>query len=155
MFFREVFLSDTYQAFNEILVELYNEILHVEERAVITGEFRDITVNEMHILDAVGIGEKKSMSAVAKDLSVTVGTLTTAVNNLLKKGYVHRMRNERDRRVVLLSLTEKGERAYLHHKKFHDEMVQSMVDGLEPEEQEVLAGALRKLSAYFRTYNLK
>ena len=47
------------------------------------------------------------MSAVAKSLSVTVGTLTIAMNHLVKKGYVERRRSEEDRRVVLVSLSEK------------------------------------------------
>ena len=36
------------------------------------------------------------MSMVAKMVSVTVGTLTIAINSLVKKGYVNRMRGERD-----------------------------------------------------------
>lgn len=39
----------------------------------------------MHIIDAVGIREQKNMSTVAKVLNVTVGTLTIAVNNLVKR----------------------------------------------------------------------
>ena len=49
------------------------------------------------------------MSTVARELNVTVGTLTIAVNNLVKKGYIQRMRSQEDRRVVLISLTEQGE----------------------------------------------
>ncbi len=49
------------------------------------------------------------MSTIAGDLNITVGTLTTAINNLLKKGYVNRKRGEKDRRVVYISLSEKEE----------------------------------------------
>ena len=45
----------------------------------------------------------------AGDLNITVGTLTTAINNLLKKGYVNRKRGEKDRRVVYISLSENGQ----------------------------------------------
>ena len=62
----------------------------------------------MHIIAAVGEHGAKSMSAVAKIQKVTVGTLTIAVNSLVKKGYITRVRSEEDRRVVLVSLTEKG-----------------------------------------------
>lgn len=47
------------------------------------------------------------MSSVAKDLSVTVGIVDDCDNNLVKKAYVKRVRSEKDRRVVLISLTEK------------------------------------------------
>ena len=95
------------------------------------------------------------MSSVAKDLSVTVGTLTIAVNNLVKKAYVRRSRSEKDRRVVLISLTEKGKKAYHHHKRFHDEMIQATLEGLSQEESEILVKALSNLCSFFRSYPKK
>ena len=77
---------DAYHAVNDILVKLFNDIIHIEESSVITGEFKNITNNDMHVIEAIGIAEPKSMSMIAKALSVTVGTLTIAVNNLVKKG---------------------------------------------------------------------
>ena len=143
---------NTYNAINDILVSLFNEINHIEEAAVITEEYKDISLNDMHIINAIGIREKRSMSAVANDLSVTVGTLTTATNSLMKKGYVRRSRSEKDRRVVLLSLSAKGRRAYQHHAAFHEEMVSATVSTLDDEEQRVLSEALSNLSEFFRTY---
>ena len=70
---------------NDVLVNLFNEIMDIEERALITPEYKDISVNDMHVIEAVGIRNPRSMSAIAKDLSVTVGTLTIAVNHLVKK----------------------------------------------------------------------
>ena len=97
-----------YDTLHDLLVKLFNEIMNIEEKAIITEEFKDISNNDMHIIEAIGLDEPRSMSSVAKDLSVTVGTLTIAINNLVKKAYVKRVRSEKDRRVVLISLTEKG-----------------------------------------------
>lgn len=141
-----------YNTINEVLVKLFNEIMDIEEKAIITEEFKDISNNDMHVIEAIGKGEGKSMSAVAKLLSVTVGTLTIAINNLVKKGYVNRMRSEEDRRVVLISLSKKGERAYDHHERFHDEMVQATLKGMNEEQVEVLVQALQNLSGFFRGY---
>ncbi len=82
------------------------------------------------------------MSSVARSLGVTTGTLTIAVNSLVKKGYVERARSEEDRRVVLVSLSEKGKRAYLHHRQFHEQMIEAIVEELSEEEQAVLEKAL-------------
>ena len=46
-----------YEAINDVLVNLFNEILDLEERALITPEYKNISVNDMHIMDAVGIRE--------------------------------------------------------------------------------------------------
>lgn len=137
---------------NDILVNLFNEIMDIEERALITSEYKDVSVNDMHVMEAVGTGSPRNMSAVAKSLSVTVGTLTIAMNNLVKKGYVNRVRSEKDRRVVLVSLSEKGEKAYHHHRMFHEKMVLSVLEGLDREETEALTKALVKLQNFFRNY---
>ena len=136
---------------NELLVMLFNEVLDMEHKALINGSFKEISINDMHIIDAIGIQEARNMSAVAKTMSVTVGTLTTAISNLVKKGYVSRIRSAEDKRVVLLSLTEKGVAAYQKHAVFHKQMVQTVMDGFEGEEMEVLLRAFKKLRGYFKT----
>ena len=143
---------DQYQTINDVLVRLFNEIMDREEKAIITEEFKDISNNDMHIIEAIGIEEPRNMSTVAKSLSVTVGTLTIAVNSLVKKGYVKRVRSEEDRRVVLLSLPEKGLRAYRHHAQFHKQMVEAMMQNMTEEELSVLVRALQNLSAFFRKF---
>ena len=140
------------EVFNNLLVMLFNEILDVEQKALITGSFKEISINDMHIIDAVGIQQQKNMSTVARTLGVTVGTLTIAVNNLVKKGYIQRMRSQEDRRVVLISLTEKGEKAYRHHQNFHEKMVLAVLKDLNVEETESLTRALTKLQKFFRSY---
>ena len=139
-----------YDTLHDLLVKLFNEIMNIEEKAIITEEFKDIS--NMHIIEAIGLDEPRSMSSVAKDLSVTVGTLTIAINNLVKKAYVKRVRSEKDRRVVLISLTEKGVKAYHHHAEFHDEMIKATLNGLDEEQTKVLVKALTNLSTFFRTY---
>ena len=145
-------LVENYNTINEVLVKLFNEIMDIEEKAIITEEFKDSSNNDMHIIEAIGKKQSKNMSTVAKTLSVTVGTLTIAINNLVKKGYVNRARSEEDRRVVLISLSKKGERAYDHHEKFHDEMIQATLSGLDQEQTKILVKALKNLSKFFREY---
>ena len=78
---------DSYATFNHILVKLFNDIMDIEEKSIITDTFRDITNNDMHVIEAIGMGTPKNMSAIAKQLRVTTGTLTISMNSLVKKGY--------------------------------------------------------------------
>jgi len=142
---------NAHDTINDVLVYLFNEIWELEEQAIITEEFRDITNNDMHVLEAVGLSGN-NMSAIAKKLNITVGSLTTAMNSLVKKHYVDRSRSEEDRRVVNINLTAKGRRAYDHHKDFHDQMTEAVIQHLSGPEVEVLAHALDNLSDFFRTY---
>ena len=143
---------DSYDTFNHILVSLFNEIMDIEEKAIITESFQDITNNDMHVIEAIGIGTPKNMSAIAKQLHVWTGTLTISMNSLVKKGYVKRERSERDRRVVYIMLTAKGKLAYRHHAEFHRKMTEALVEGLDPEETKLLVRALTNLKNFFENY---
>ena len=152
-------MDDAYKMINQTLVSLINEIWELEEKAIITDEFKDLTNNDMHVIEAVGLGDGNNMSSIARKLNitvgslVTVGTLTIAINNLVKKAYVKRVRSEKDRRVVLISLTEKGVKAYHHHEDYHRQMTQAILDKLDDTELPVLVKTLDALSEFFTGYS--
>ncbi|ENZ01610.1 MarR family winged helix-turn-helix transcriptional regulator [Clostridium thermobutyricum] len=141
---------------NELMVDLFNDILQIEEQALKQGALNDLSVTEMHTLEAIGMYTERTMSEVAQDLKITVGTLTTAINKLIKKEYVERKRIEEDRRVVLIKLTKRGKLAYRLHEKFHNDMIKATIDGLSEEEENTLISSLERLNEFFkREYNLK
>ena len=137
---------------NDYLVSVFNDILTIEESELKKSQFKDLSITEMHTIEAIGIYNKKTTSEVAKELSITVGTLTTAINKLVKKDYVERIRSEDDRRVVKLGLTKKGKLLYRVHQHFHREMVKNILDGMATDEQQALLAALKNLHDFLRDY---
>lgn len=137
------------ETLNELLVKLFKDILEIEAKSLITEEFKDITYNDMHIIEAVGIDEPRNMKAVAKLMSVTTGTLTKAMDALCEKGYVVRERSTKDKRVIKLRLTDKGKSAYYHHEQFHRQMIKNIASEMSEQETEVLIYALAKMVDYF------
>lgn len=135
-----------YDRLNELLVTTLKNISDTEEKRLIKDDFNDITINDMHILEAIGQKPPQNMSSVATKLKVTVGTLTIAINHLVKKGYVIRQRGEQDRRVVFLSLSEKGRLAFQKHLEFHKAMTLKITQDLSEKEMELLMQALKKIS---------
>jgi DNA-binding MarR family transcriptional regulator len=123
--------------------------MDTEAKAIITEEFKDITNNDMHIIEAINIEEPRKMSDIAKRLNVTVGTLTTNMNSLEKKGYIIRERSTEDKRVVLVILTEKGRKAFFHHRDFHKKMIRTIVRDLSEDEMKVLIRCMQKLDQFF------
>ena len=143
---------DCLERMNDVLVNLFRDINSLEERALATSDFDDLTINDIHVIDAIGIGEPKNMTAIAKELYVTVGTLTIAMNSLVKKGYVDRNRSEKDRRRVNISLTAKGRSAYENHARFHKAMVDKIAENLNADEMEFLRNLLVRLTDFFRSF---
>ena len=133
-----------------MLIILFNNVMDTEAKAIITEEFKDITNNDMHIIEAVGIEDPRRMSEIAKRLGVTVGTLTTNMNSLEDKGYIIRERSKTDKRVVLVVLTPKGKKAYYHHKEFHKDMIKAIVKDLNEEEMKVMIKCLLNLGNFFK-----
>ena len=78
-----------------------------------------------------------------------MGTLTISMTNLVKKVYVTRVRSEEDRRVVLICLSELGQKAFQHHETFHEEMIEFTMSALDGTERDTLIKALSKVTTYF------
>lgn len=142
---------DPDEVLNELLVKLFKNIMEIEEKYLITPEFKEISVNDMHIIESIGLEEPKSMSAVAKLMSVTTGTLTKSMDGLSDKGYVVRERGKKDKRIVYVSLTEKGRKAYYHHESFHRDMIAKIKVGLNEQEAAILIYTLARMNDYFNS----
>lgn len=123
---------------NDYLMKIFNEVLLIEEGTLQQSEFKDISVTEMHTIEAISLAGNLSSTEVARRLNITVGTLSVAIQNLVRKGYVERVRLPEDRRVVRLKLTKKGKLLYRLHRRFHLNMVEAAVDGLTEEEIPIL-----------------
>ena len=137
-----------YQRINEYLTSIFNNVLVIEEVSLRGSRFKDISIKEMHTIDVIGKVPDVTPSQVSKELMVTLGTVTTSLNNLERKGYIERRRSEVDRRVVHLNLTKNGRLLYRLHKRFHNRMVMQVVDGMSPEERQVMQKGLQNLYSF-------
>lgn len=143
-------MVDKFVEINYLLGEIYNDIMKIEEYSLKKGEFNDLSITEIHTIEAVGMYNFRTMSEISSDLEITMGTLTTAVDKLVRKGYMERNRSDIDRRIVKISLTRRGKLAYRIHEKFHRDMVKGIVDDFTVEEEKVLTNALKKLNVYLK-----
>jgi len=145
-------MSVSSEAIHDIFRKLFHEIGNLERKAIITEEFKDISNKDMHVIEAIGMGVDNTMSVVAKKLGITAGSLTISINNLVNKKYVLRKRGKVDRRKVYISLSEKGQKAFSHHKSFHKKLTEALVKPLNQEEMKVLLKSLSGLFGFFKEY---
>ena len=75
---------DAYRTINDTLVNLFNEIWELEKEAIITEEFKDITNNDMHIIEAIGLSGENTMSSVAKKLKITAGLFIITSSSIVR-----------------------------------------------------------------------
>lgn len=133
---------------NELLLDIFDKILVTEEKALSKGNFSDLSVAEMHTLEGIGLYEARTMSETAAILGITTGTLTVAIDRLVRKNYVDRYRDQNDRRVVRIRLTRKGKLAYRMHSKFHTLLVDRLTDPLNEKQRQILLDTLLSISGF-------
>lgn len=143
-------MKEKFLEINRMLVEVYDDVNHIEEYSIKKGAFSDLSITEIHTVEAVGMYGTKTMSEISSALDITMGTLTTAVDKLIKKGYLERSRSNTDRRIVNVGLTNRGKLAYRIHEKFHLDMVRAIMSDFSEEEEEILLVALRKLNKHLK-----
>lgn len=143
-------MKDKFVEINKMLVEVYDDVNHIEEYSIKNGAFSDLSITEIHTIEAIGMYGSKTMSEITAKLEITMGTLTTAIDKLIKKGYVERSRSNTDRRIVNVSLLKRGKLAYRIHEKFHLEMVEAVMADFTPEEEEILLIGLSKLNKHLK-----
>lgn len=135
---------------NTFLVDAFNDVLRLEEESLTQSGCRNLSVSEMHVLEAVQrSAESETMSELAARLRVTASTLTVAVKTLEQKGYLLRQRATTDRRKVTVQLTHAAQDALRCHTAFHENLVQQVSTGLTPEELQALSQALERLHRFF------
>lgn len=137
-----------YQKINEYLTVIFNNVLIIEEASLRGSRFKDVSIKEMHTIDVIGSKPNATPSDVSRELMVTLGTVTSSLNNLERKGYIERSRSLTDRRVVHLSLTKKGRLIYRLHRKFHRRMVEQFTSGMSDKELNVMLQGLQNLHQF-------
>jgi len=139
---------------NHIVVELFNEILKTEEHTISNSEFDNISLKEIHVIEAVCVCEEQNLdnsaTSIATTLKITPGSLTTSVSLLEKKGYLKRKKDDKDKRIVRIYSTKNGREAHKIHMDFHHEMVEETLKNLTSEEIEVLIKSIESIEAFFK-----
>ncbi|MBP2651411.1 MAG: mhqR 1 [Firmicutes bacterium] len=106
----------------------------------------DLTVAEAHAIEVLGKHGQINMKSLAQYLGVTTGTTTVTVDRLEKKEYATRESIKEDRRVHLITLTEKGQRAFAEHHQYHYNLTDQILAVLSSEENEQLLKILKKIN---------
>ncbi|WP_072152720.1 MarR family winged helix-turn-helix transcriptional regulator [Weissella viridescens] len=145
--------DDTFEEINDALVDVFNKVGWIEEASLHESIFKDISLKEMHIIAAISMYDEPSASEVAKEVHLTPSSMTTAIDKLVKKGYVERRRSQTDRRIVRLGLTHRGRVVYRAHQSFHRHLTHYLVDSLNVSDMQVVEDAILHLQEYLDNLN--
>ena len=136
---------------NELLMRAFRSVLKIEEQMLSGMGQYSLTINEMHMLEAVANQGNPgcTISELAKALSLKLPSITVAVNKLEKKGLLKKERAAGDGRSVLVTLTELGVKLERIHDRFHESMVRNIARDMDGNEKAALLLGMEKLNLYF------
>jgi DNA-binding MarR family transcriptional regulator len=104
-----------------------------------------LTVSQVSVLLIVFEQGATTSARLAKALHVSAPTITGLVDRLFRQRYVERIPSEKDRRVVYIKLTQKGQaqvRTFFNRMRKRWESILSLI---EPREQEILLSLIKKI----------
>lgn len=139
------------QELNDLLSDAFWSVLKIEQQTANMATKGKLTISELHLLEAVSRNADKGrrISDIAADLKITLSSVTVAVNKLVKKGYVEKVKSEEDGRQVLVKLTKTGRKVNAGHLYFHENMVRNVSDGMSEDEKEILLRGMKNLNRFF------
>lgn len=116
-------------------VQEFGELLSVMVRSFAAFERSEIFccgVTMSQCSTILGIGKKgtMTMNALSEWMSLATSTMTRIVDNLVRDGYVEREQDPQDRRVVQVSLTEKGAQLFQAIKEIYREYHRKIVENI-------------------------
>ncbi|TYC50212.1 MarR family transcriptional regulator [Weissella muntiaci] len=142
----------TFEEANDALVDVFNNVMWIEEASLRASQFKDITIKDMHMIAAISMYERKSASQVAENVHLSPSATTSAIDKLVKKGYVERHRDDQnDRRVVFLSLTHRGRTVYRAHEAFHRALTHQLLDGTSKDDAISAKRIITNLQSYLHS----
>lgn len=100
------------------------------------------------LLATLNNGKPVMPTEAAKHLNVTIPAITHRINSLEKLGYVVRAQSPNDRRVILISLSDKGRQMVSKLKNSQFEKIRGLVQYLGDKDSSELISLITKISNY-------
>ncbi len=110
-----------------------------------------VSPSQMGILFLLKNGKPLSMSVLSSTLSVDNSTLTRHADKLIKSGLVERVRDESDRRILLLRITEKGSKEGEKAARISNQINAELIAGFSEDEVRIFSKILMSIIQKFDT----
>jgi DNA-binding MarR family transcriptional regulator len=131
---------------DEILVSLRRIMRAIDLHSKQLERQVGLTVPQLLILHAIARAGHLPVSAIAREVSLSHGTVTSVLDRLEKRGHVARQRDNRDRRVVSVTLTPTGRTILGKAPGLLQENFVARYSRLPDWEQKMLAAAVQRIA---------
>jgi len=118
---------------------------NTEEEAKEQFNLFQLTSHQMHYLETIHLLDNPNITELALHLRLSKPTVKVAIDKLIEKEYVYKIRSDEDRRSAHLHLTEKGKLINQMHEYAHKRIAESILRKLNNDELKTLEDLLTKV----------
>jgi DNA-binding MarR family transcriptional regulator len=142
---------------------MMNKSLNKEIRDLMDTVMKDMYLLDKEIETAFGLtsariftllafntSEIMKMKELSNSLSLTSSTMTRMIDNLVKEGLVERGHEPRDRRLVIVKLTNEGKKLTDNIKVYKEKYFKSVMENVESDGKEMASSLKILISAFER-----
>ena len=129
----------------EIIARLSLEIGRMEESAKEQFNFNELTLTQMNYLETINNLHNPNLTELASEMNLTKPTVKVAIDKLIEKDFISRVKSDDDRRSAHLHLTVKGKVINHMHDFAHKQMAELIETKLSDEEVKQLESLLGKV----------
>ncbi|MBU0676060.1 MAG: MarR family transcriptional regulator [Proteobacteria bacterium] len=107
----------------------------------------DLTLEQLHLLKHLPEDQGLTQKELGERIHKTPANLTRILDRLETKGLLIRRINPDDRRAMLVAITPRGADLIIEMISVFESFTKKMVDGIAPQEEQVLRKTLIKIAA--------
>jgi DNA-binding MarR family transcriptional regulator len=85
------------------------------------------------------------ISTIGRQLHISKPNMTPLIDKLVEDGWVKRLRNDKDRRIINIEITDEGKKFLLEARKVVEENIKENLSNLNNEELETLNESLENI----------
>lgn len=137
----------------DMLSNAAKHTLYLDRQVLAIQKQQSLSVGDLHLIAAVGEtgGDGCRVSRLARALDIAPSSASIAVDKLVKRGFVTRVRSKMDVRVVYVHLTDAGQQVYMCYRACRQDMAQELASRMTESEKRSMTSVMRKMNEYFRT----
>jgi DNA-binding MarR family transcriptional regulator len=129
----------------EVIAKLSREIGHKEEAAKDQFNFNELTLTQMNYLETISQLGNPNLTELSTEMNLTKPTVKVAVDKLIEKDFIYRVKSDEDRRSAHFHLTVKGKLINHTHDFAHKQMAEQIIQKLDTAEVGLLEMLLDKI----------
>ena len=127
-----------FRAFNRF----YTAVIGLLDKHILNSNY---TLSEVRIMYELYHGKHQTASDLIQALSIDKGYLSRVLQQFEKRNFIKRQRSAEDTRVVFLSLTEEGKKAFRTLDKASSDQVRSILQGISGKDLACLLASMTEI----------